>query len=659
MNNKTKKNNLLNTKIYLLLLGSVSLINSSLYGQVDTNCFFNDYEQKTAIIPEAVEAEKPAERPSVKVTLNSDTLGKISRYVFGNAIAAWAGAHNNPIFVEGTGRLAPTLIRFPGGSWSNGYFWNGVPTDVPDSIYDGTTYNGVTNTAKKNKFWGQTGKGGWQTTPDQYYTLRKNANVNEGLITVNYGYARYGTSADPVAKAAHLAADWVRYDAGRTKFWEIGNENGGPWEYGWMIDTALNKDGQPQIITGELYGKHFKIFVDSMKAAAAEIGTTIYIGGQVVIDGPSSWNFVDHDWNEGFFKEADNKADFYVVHAYFGSNYQPKYLLNTAASELKRQSDFLKQDFIKYNAYPKPIALTEYNIGLGATAAQQTSYINGMQAVVLISELIKNKYGLGARWLLLSGETSMFYGGSDADYLYHPHADFYYLTYLQHYYGDHAISATSSDKDILSYASTFASGETSMIIVNKGNEDKVITVSTDSIGVGDKYYIYSFTGGTDDDFSPDVFINGEGPDINHWGPYEELFDLKANRYTVDGEIKFASPALSVQMIMIEKGNTHIHVDDSVIARTESVMANSFELYPNYPNPVSSTTIISYQLQENAFVTLKIYDIEGREIKTLVRQPQNEGYHSVQFNASDLPGGVYFYRIEAGKYRDARKLIILK
>ena len=205
----------------------------------------------------------------LKSHFKGDTIGKISKYVFGNAIAAWAGAHDNPTLVEGIELLAPTLIRFPGGSWSNGYFWNGVPSDVPDSIYDGTTYNSTTKTAKKNKFWGQTGKGGWQTTTDQYYALREKTNVPEGLITINYGYARYGTSDDPVAKAAHLAADWVRYDDGRTKFWEIGNENGGPWEYGWMIDTTLNKDGQPQIITGELYGKHFKVFVDSMKKAAA------------------------------------------------------------------------------------------------------------------------------------------------------------------------------------------------------------------------------------------------------------------------------------------------------------------------------------------------------------------------------------------------------
>ncbi|MBN1417063.1 MAG: T9SS type A sorting domain-containing protein [Bacteroidales bacterium] len=649
----------MNTKICIPFLGTICMIGSFLYGQGDTNCFLIDHEPKTAVIPEAEEAEKPVERPSVKVTFTGDTLGKVSGNVYGNAIAAWAGAHDNPVLIEGIERLAPTLIRFPGGSWSNGYFWNRVPSDVPDSIYDGTTYNGTTHTAKKNKFYGHDGTEGWVTSAMQYYALRNNTGVNEGLITINYGYARYGTSEDPVAQAAHLAADWVRYDAGRTKFWEIGNENGGPWEYGWMIDTALNKDGQPQIISGELYGKHFKVFVDSMKAAAAEIGTAIYIGGQVVIDGPSSWNFVDRNWNEGFFKEAANKADFYVVHAYFGTNYQVKNLLDIAASEPKRQIDFLKQDYIKYNAYPKPVALTEYGIGLGATATQQTSYINGMQAVILWSEFIKNNYGLGARWLLLSGETTMFYGGSDADYLYHPHADFYYLTYLQKYYGDHAISAMSSNKDILCYGSKYSSGETSMIIVNIGTDDRVITVSTDSVGVGEKYYVYSFTGGTDDDFSPDVYINGEGPGTDHWGPYDELFDIKANMYTIDREIKFTSPARSVQMILIDKGTDHIHVDDSVLVGIDPVIAGSFRLYQNFPNPVHLTTRIAYQLPENAFVTLTIFDFQGREIATLVNQYQNAGYQSVQFHASDLPGGVYFYRIEAGKYHDTKRLIILK
>jgi hypothetical protein len=643
--------------INTIILGTTFFINLTLLGQDNQNCFLDDFESKTAEIPQAVTAAKPVGPATVTVAITSDTLGKISKYVFGNAIAAWAGAHDNPKLVEGVKLLAPTLIRFPGGSWSNGYFWNGLPFDLPDSIYDGTTYNITTKTAKKNKFWGQTGKGGWQTTPNQYYTLRKKTDVAQGLITINYGYARYGTSKDPVAQAAHLAADWVRYDNGRTKFWEIGNENGGPWEYGWMIDTTINKDEQPEIITGELYGKHFKVFVDSMKSAAEEIGATIYIGGQVVIDGPTSWNFADRTWNEGFFKQVGDSADFYVIHNYFGSTYTVKSLLNVAVSEPKRDIDYLKQDFIDKNAYPKPIALTEYNIGLGSTVIQSTSFINGMQAVILISEMIKNNFGLAARWLLISGEATMFYGGSDANYLNHPHADFYYLAYLQRFFGDHAISALSSNKDILCYASKFASGETAAIIVNKGSEQQVISMDPQSIGVGKNYYIYSFTGGTDNgDFSPDVYINGEGPSSTYqWGPYDQLFDIPAQSYTIDNEIKFISPARSVQMIMIEGGNNYVSVEDE----TNSEMIHSYQLDQNFPNPFNPSTRIGYQLPARTFVVLKVFDVLGKQVGTLVNERQNAGNHSVQFNGSNLPNGVYFYRIEAGVYQEARKLLLLK
>jgi len=160
--------------IYIFLLGMTFFIDFNLLGQNNQNCFLDDFELKTAEIPEAVNAEKPTEPASVTVTIKSDTLGKISKYVFGNTAAAWAGAHDNPELVEGITFLAPTLIRFPGGSWSNGYFWNGLPFDLPDSIYDGITYNSTTKTAQKIKFWGQTRVGGWQTTRDQYYELREN-----------------------------------------------------------------------------------------------------------------------------------------------------------------------------------------------------------------------------------------------------------------------------------------------------------------------------------------------------------------------------------------------------------------------------------------------------------------------------------------------------
>jgi hypothetical protein len=642
----------MNAKISTLILGTICMINAHLHGQSDTNnCFLYNYKPATAVIPASVNAEEPTGQISVIISLTDDTIGKISRHVFGNAIAAWYGSHTDPELVENTSLFAPTLIRFPGGSWSNGYFFNGVPTDVPDSIYDGTTYSSDTQTANKVDFTGHDGTEGWVTSTDQYYTLRQNTGVNEGLITINYGYARYGTSADPVAKAAHLAADWVRYDNGRTKFWEIGNENGGPWEYGWMIDTALNQDGQPQIITGEIYGRHFKVFADSMRKAAAEIGDTVYIGAQIVVYGETSWNFVDRTWNQELFDEVGDAADFYVIHCYFNNSSNVQNILKSPR-DLTTFMSFLQQDFIDKGAYPKPVAVTEYNISPGNDVAA-VSYVNGMQAVVCMSEFIKNNYGLGARWLL----EGLF--GAYGTHTNSPHAEFYYLAYLPKFFGDHAISCSSGNSTIFSYASRFSSGETSLIVVNIDNRERVITVSTDSIGVGDKYYVYSFTGGTDSDFSPDVFINGEGPDIYQWGPYDELFNIKANACTVNGDITFSSPGRSVQMILIEGGTNHIHVDDSILVGINPVTAGAFKLYQNYPNPVNSVTNISYRLQESSYVTMKIFDFQGREITSLVNEYQNAGNHSVEFNASSLQSGVYFYGLQAGQFNDIKKLVVIK
>jgi hypothetical protein len=309
--------------------------------------------------------------------------------------------------------------------------------------------------------------------------------------------------------------------------------------------------------------------------------------------------------------------------------------------------DFIKQDIVNKNAYSKPVALTEYNLGSGSDT-RAVSYINGMQAVVLIGELIKNNYGLGARWLLISGETTMFYGGSDVNYLNHPHAEFYYLTYLQKFYGDHAISAVSSDPNILCYASNYFSGEAGIIIVNAGTSEQVVRIDIKTVGDVKNYYIYSFTGGRDHgDFSPYVYINGHEPSENHWGPYEELSDIPADKYPIEDEIKFTSPARSVQMILIE---------GSTISDPNFKLIN---LNQNYPNPFNKRTLIEYKLLAKAFVVLKIYDVLGREVETLVSENKNIGDHSVEFNGANLPSGVYFYRIEAGAYHETKKLLLLK
>ena len=85
----------------------------------------------------------------------------------------------------------------------------------------------------------------------------------------------------------------------------------------------------------------------------------------------------------------------------------------------------------------------------------------------------------------------------------------------------------------------------------------------------------------------------------------------------------------------------------------------FSLSQNYPNPFNPSTTISYQLPVNSHVTLRVYDELEREFETLVNTIQEAGGHSVKFHAAGLPGGVYFYGLEAGTYHDVKKLLLLK
>lgn len=80
---------------------------------------------------------------------------------------------------------------------------------------------------------------------------------------------------------------------------------------------------------------------------------------------------------------------------------------------------------------------------------------------------------------------------------------------------------------------------------------------------------------------------------------------------------------------------------------------------NYPNPFNPSTTIRFALPENSFVTLKVYDVLGKEVATLVNEERSAGYHGVQFNASQLASGIYFYQIQAGTYRAVKKMILMK
>ena len=85
----------------------------------------------------------------------------------------------------------------------------------------------------------------------------------------------------------------------------------------------------------------------------------------------------------------------------------------------------------------------------------------------------------------------------------------------------------------------------------------------------------------------------------------------------------------------------------------------FALAPNYPNPFNPTTTIEFALPEAVEVSLRVYDVRGRVVARLVERPMAAGYHRVQFNASRLASGLYLYRIQAGRFTQVRRMILLK
>jgi hypothetical protein len=96
-----------------------------------------------------------------------------------------------------------------------------------------------------------------------------------------------------------------------------------------------------------------------------------------------------------------------------------------------------------------------------------------------------------------------------------------------------------------------------------------------------------------------------------------------------------------------------------IVQTDPSVPGTFKLHQNYPNPFNPGTTIDFALPRNADVSLKVYDILGKEVATLISQPMSAGSYSYQLDASEWTSGVYFYRLEAGESSELRKMVLMK
>jgi hypothetical protein len=147
---------------------------------------------------------------------------------------------------------------------------------------------------------------------------------------------------------------------------------------------------------------------------------------------------------------------------------------------------------------------------------------------------------------------------------------------------------------------------------------------------------------------PDINTTDDeyGPRVTHDGKY--LFFTRENR----------GKTMDIYWVSANCINSLKQRVTSVESEKQVVPAG-FSLFQNYPNPFNPSTVISYQLLVNSHATLKVYDVLGREVVTLVNEQKSAGVYQVTFDAHLLPSGVYFYRLQAGSYLETRKLVMLR
>ncbi len=128
--------------------------------------------------------------------------------------------------------------------------------------------------------------------------------------------------------------------------------------------------------------------------------------------------------------------------------------------------------------------------------------------------------------------------------------------------------------------------------------------------------------------------------------YEDLLSrFPESELTKDARLVLFGPERSLERTNLNKHN--------------GLNTNSYDLQQNYPNPFNPSTVINYDVKEAGLVRLKVYDILGAEVADLVNETKEAGYHSVEFNASQLPSGIYIYKLQAGDFVSSKKMILLK
>ncbi len=134
---------------------------------------------------------------------------------------------------------------------------------------------------------------------------------------------------------------------------------------------------------------------------------------------------------------------------------------------------------------------------------------------------------------------------------------------------------------------------------------------------------------------------------------EDLFGGIVVNTDISGSGSFTIPDALDQIKVIVNYNNATDIEE------ETNLINDYALYQNYPNPFNPSTKIQYSISSNQIVQIKIYDVLGKEITTLVNKEQSAGTYEVNFDGKGITSGIYFYSIKAGDFTETKSMILMK
>lgn len=225
--------------------------------------------------------------------------------------------------------------------------------------------------------------------------------------------------------------------------------------------------------------------------------------------------------------------------------------------------------------------------------------------------------------------------------------------YVSSYDGKYVRKFDQDGNDLGLFATTNLSGPTNIWI---DDNDELLVI--DYLGAAvkrfdaDGDYLNNFITGLGNAEGVDFLSNGNILIGNGATSSVKMFDSSGNY--IEDLIPSGSGGLVTPNAVVLREVTTLPVQDD-----GDISVNTFELKQNYPNPFNPSTTIQYSVAGRQFVTLKVYNALGKEIAALVNKEVFSGNHEIEFDATNLPSGIYFYQLQADNSIATKKMILLK